>query len=100
MRARRAAGEDWMRPNLDDPAEREAYKQELRRLMRAPRILGFLLVAIGTGVVIYAQRAGIQGPLKPIGWGIIAAGWLNLIAIIYYRSRYHRARMQDDPDAF
>ncbi|HYD12781.1 MAG TPA: hypothetical protein VEC11_08025 [Allosphingosinicella sp.] len=88
------------RPNLDDPAELAAYRQELRRLMRVPRILGLLLVAIGTGIVIYAQRAGIEGALKPIGWALVAFGWLNLFLIIYYRSRYHRARMAEDPDAF
>ena len=89
-----------MRPNLNDPAEREAYRRELRRLMRVPRIIGLLLVAIGTGIVIYAQRAGIEGPLKPIGWGLVAFGWLNLFAIIYFRTRYHRARRAEDPDAF
>jgi hypothetical protein len=85
-----------MRPNLDDPGERAAYRGELRRLMRVPRLIGFLLVVIGTGLVIYAQRAGIAGPLRAIGWGIVAIGWLNLIAIIVYRSRYHRARMEED----
>lgn len=89
-----------MRPNLDDPAELAAYKKELRRLMRIPRLLGFLLVLAGTGIVIYAQRAGIQGPLKPIGFGVMGLGWLNLILVIYFRTRYHRARMADDPDAF
>jgi hypothetical protein len=89
-----------MRPNLDDPAEHAAYRQELRRLMRVPRILGLLLVVIGTGIVIYAQRARVGGALMPIGWGIVAVGWLNLIAIIWYRTRYHRARMAEDPDAF
>ncbi len=89
-----------MRPNLDDPAALAAYRQELRRLMRVPRLLGLLLVAVGTGIVIYAQRAGIEGALKPIGWGFVAVGWLNLIAIIWYRTRYHRARMAEDPDAF
>jgi len=88
-----------MRPNLDDPAERAAYEQELRRLMRVPRIMGLLLIAAGTGIVIYAQSAAIEGALKPIGWGIIATGWLNLIMMIYYRGRYHRARMAEDPDA-
>ena len=89
-----------MRPNLDDPAERAAYRQELRRLMRVPRILGLLLVVIGTGVVLYATYARIEGALKAIGWGIVAVGWLNLFAIIYYRTRYHKARMAEDSDAF
>lgn len=89
-----------MRPNLSDPVEHAAYRQELRRLMRVPRILGLLLVVIGTGLVLYARFAGIGGMLAPIGWGIVAFGWLNLFLIIYYRTRYHKARMAEDPDAF
>lgn len=89
-----------MRPNLNDPAERAAYRQELRRLMLVPRILGLLLVAIGTGIVLYARFAGIGGALPPIGWGLVAFGWLNLFLILYYRTRYHKARMAEDPDAF
>ena len=85
-----------MRPNLNDPVEHAAYQQELRRLMRVPRIIGFLLVAIGAALVIYAQRSGITGALKSIGFGILAVGWLNLFAIIYYRARYHKARMAED----
>jgi hypothetical protein len=38
--------------------------------------------------------------VKAIGFGVLAVGWLNIVAIIYYRTRYHRARMKDDPDAF
>ena len=89
-----------MRPNLDDPAEREAYRRELRRLMRVPRTIGLLLVVIGTGLVLYARFARVGGMLAPIGWGIVAFGWLNLFLIIYYRTRYHKARMAGDPDAF
>jgi len=85
-----------MRPNLDDPAELAAYRQELRRLMRAPRIMGLLLIAVGAGLVIYARSAGISGALLPIGWGFIAFGWLNLISIIWFRTRYHKARMAED----
>ena len=89
-----------MRPNLSDPAARAAYQQELRRLMRVPRIIGLLLVVIGTGMVLFARFAGISGVLAPIGWGIVAFGWLNIFLIIYFRTRYHKARMAEDPDAF
>lgn len=88
-----------MRPNLSDPAERAAYQRELRRLMRVPRILGLLMVAIGTGIVLYARFAGISGVLAPIGWGLIAFGWLNLFLIIWARTRYHKARMAEESDA-
>ena len=47
-----------------------------------------------------AQRAGIEGPLKPIGFGVMGVGWLNLLLILYFQGRYHRARMAEDPDAF
>lgn len=89
-----------MRPNLDDPTERAAYRKELRRLMRVPRLLGFVFVILGTAIVIYAQRAGIGGALKPIGFGVMAIGWFNLLLILYFQSRYHRARMAEDPDSF
>jgi len=85
-----------MRPDLSDPMDRAAYQQELRRLMRVPRVLGLLLIVIGTGVVLYARFAGIGGALPPIGWGVIAVGWLNLIAIIWFRTRYHKARMAEE----
>jgi hypothetical protein len=88
-----------MRPNLSDPAARDAYRQELRRLMRVPRILGLALVAIGTGIILYARFAGIGGPLAPIGWGLIGFGWLNLFLIIWARTRYHKARMAEESDA-
>lgn len=89
-----------MRPNLSDPAARAAYQQELRRLMRVPRIIGLLLVVIGTGMVLFARFGGIGGLLAPIGWGVVAFGWLNIVLIIYFRTRYHKARMAEDPDSF
>jgi hypothetical protein len=89
-----------MRPDLDSPEGRAAYKRELRRLMRVPRLLGFFFVLLGTGIVIYAQRAGITGLLKPIGFGVMALGWFNLLLILYFQARYHRARMAEDPDNF
>jgi hypothetical protein len=85
-----------MRPDLGDPEQAAAYRRELRRLGLVPRLLGFLLILVGTGIVIYAQRSGITGPLKPFGWAMIAVGWLNLIAVMVYRARYHKARTGGD----
>jgi hypothetical protein len=86
-----------MRPNLGDPAARAAYRRELRGLVRAPRWIGLALVALGAGGLIYAQTRGIAtGPLRPLSWAAIAVGWLNLIAAILYRTRYHKARMAED----
>lgn len=83
-------------PNLDDPVAREAYRRDLRRLTRAPRLLGFIFIIIGTAMVIYAQSAGIGGALKPIGFGVMAVGWLNLLLILYVQNRFHRSRMEED----
>lgn len=85
-----------MRPNLDDPVEREAYRKDLRRLTRAPRLLGFIFIITGTFMVIYAQSAGIGGALKPIGFGVMAVGWLNLLLILYVQNRFNRARMEEE----
>lgn len=86
-----------MRPNLEDPAARAAYRGELRRLARAPRWIGFILVALGAGGLIYAQTKGIvAGPLRPASWAALAVGWINLIAAMIYRTRYHKARMAED----
>jgi hypothetical protein len=86
-----------MRPNLDDPEARAAYKRELRRLARVPRGIGFALVALGAGGLIYAQSGGVvTGPLRPLAWAAVAVGWLNLIAAVIYRTRYHKARMAED----
>ena len=86
------------RPNLDDPVERESYRRDLRRLTRVPRLLGFIFIIIGTAMVIHAQSAGIAGALKPIGFGVMAVGWLNLLLILYVQNRFHRARMAGDSD--
>jgi hypothetical protein len=84
-------------PDLSDPAAREAYRGELRRLARGPRWLGLFLVALGAGGLIYAQTQGVHsGLLRPASWTAMAAGWTILIAVMIYRTRYHKARMAED----
>jgi len=84
-------------PDLSDPAAREAYRAELRRLARGPRWFGFLLVALGAGGLIYARTNGIEtGLLRPAAWTALAGGWVLLIAVMVYRTRYHKARMAAD----
>jgi hypothetical protein len=88
-----------MRPDLSDPAARAAYKGELRGLARGWRLLGFLLILAGVGAQfsLRAQDGG-QPWLWAASWAAIAAGWLIFIAVIVYRTRYHQARMAEDPD--
>lgn len=84
-------------PDLRDPAARAAYRSELRRLARGPRWTGFLLVVLGAGGLIYARRNGIEtGLLRPASWTALAGGWAILIAVMVYRTRYHKARMAED----
>lgn len=83
-------------PDLSDPAAREAYRGELRRLARGPRWFGLLLVALGAGGLVYAQTQSLHGGLlRPAAWTALAAGWTILIAVIVYRTRYHKARMAE-----
>jgi hypothetical protein len=89
-----------MRPDLADPAARAAYKAELRSLARGWRLLGFVLILLGVAGQFYLRGEGIGGgALWAASWTAIAAGWVIFIAVIIYRTRYHKARMAEDPAA-
>jgi hypothetical protein len=80
-------------PNLADPAARAAYRGELRRLAPGWRLLGFVLVAGGAGVLLASDP---DAPARRYAWIALAAGWTVLIGVIVYRTRYHRMRMDRD----
>lgn len=83
-----------MPPNLSDPAARAAYKTELRGLARGWRLLGFLLIVGGVAGQFYLRGEGIEsGAPWAASWTAIALGWVIFIAIIAYRTGYHKARM-------
>lgn len=86
-----------MRPDLSDPAARAAYKGELRSLARGWRLLGFLLILLGVAGQFYLRARDIgSAALWAASWTAIAAGWAIFIAVIVYRTRYHKARMAED----
>lgn len=86
-----------MRPDLSDPAARAAYKSELRGLARGWRLLGFVLILAGVaGLFVWRWRGDEPPGLWTAGWAGIAAGWAIFIAVIVYRTRYHKARMAED----
>lgn len=86
-----------MKPDLSNPVARAAYKSELRGLARGWRLLGFALILAGVAAQFYLRTQGIAGgPLWPASWTAIAAGWVIFIAVIVYRTRYHKARMAGD----
>ncbi len=81
-------------PDLDTEAGLAAYRAELRRVARAPRIAGFVAVFAGCLVVLAAnQRWGITPADAIWGYGLLAVGWALLVVAFVLRSRYHRARM-------
>lgn len=87
-----------MRPDLADPAQRAAYRAELRRLARGWRLAGFVLILAGVAAQFHLRSRGIGGgALWAASWTAIAAGWAIFIAVIVYRTRYHKARMAGDP---
>ena len=86
-----------MKPDLSDPAARAAYKAELRRLARGWRLLGFVLILAGVAGQFYLRANAIdRGALWGASWTAIAAGWAIFIAVIGYRTGYHKARMAGD----
>jgi hypothetical protein len=83
-----------MRPDLADPAQRAAYKKELRRIAPVPRMLGFVLIVLGVAGLFYTQfRAPWEQDLRLASWLLIAAGWVVWIFVIVTRTRHHRRRM-------
>lgn len=86
-----------MRPDLSDPAAKAAYKAELRGLARRWRVVGFALILTGVAALFYLRGQEIEES-APIAasWTMIGAGWMIFIAIIAYRTGYHKARMRGD----
>ena len=86
-----------MRPDLAESAQRAAYRNELRALHTGPRLIGFLLVALGAAGLVYTNLAATEaGTLRLASWLLLAAGWAVLIAVIVLRTRHHRRRMAGD----
>ena len=80
-------------PDLNDPEQRAAYRQELRGIAVGPRRAGILVSLVGA-LLVLAQRKGIAVPLW-LGVGVLGIGVLILIAAISTRTAYHRARMRN-----
>jgi hypothetical protein len=47
---------------------------------------------------VRANGIGSSAP-RAVSWTMIAAGWLIFLAVIVHRTRYHKARMAEDPEA-
>jgi hypothetical protein len=80
-----------IRPKLENPAERAAYRRELVALYRGWRWLGLSIVVLA--VVIMLVR---DGRFDSLSLTLLAIGWTILIGVIIQRTRYHRRRMRED----
>lgn len=78
------------RPNLDDPAERAAYRRELLRLYRGWRWLG--LGALAAAVAVLFARGG---RFDMLSLSLLTLGWVLLVGVVVQRTRHHRRRMRD-----
>ena len=78
------------KPNLDDPAERAAYRRELIGLYRPWRWLGLAIVVGGVALMFIRD-----GQFDAWSIGLLAVGWAILIGVIVQRTRYHRRRMRE-----
>lgn len=78
-------------PNLADPAERAAYRAELRGLVPWVRYTGMALALAGAGVAVVK-------PAWPgaVALAIIALGFAMMVTGIGIRTRYHKRRMRGD----
>lgn len=86
-------------PNLSDPAERAAYRRELAAYARPLRILGLALWLGGALMIAWPRLSGRwvmvgDTSLQQLGWFVLAAGLVVVIAVIFMRTRYHRLRMR------
>ena len=80
-------------PNLNDPAERAAYRRELQGVARPIRYTGILFVLLGVALAI-ARLQWLPDLPVLVPMAALALGAFNMVAGIVMRTRYHQARMR------
>ncbi|ATQ43069.1 hypothetical protein [Caulobacter mirabilis] len=72
--------------------KRVAYIDTLRGLYRRERLIGFLAVLAGAGLIV-PSRFVFAWPHWVIwaGYGLIAVGWVLMIYVIWRRTQWRRA---------
>lgn len=81
-------------PNLKDPAERAAYRRELRGVARGVRLAGVTLAVIGALLSLARARLWPELPRGAV-LAVILLGLGTMAAGVVIRARYHRARMRE-----
>lgn len=84
-------------PDLETEAGRAAYRAELRKVALPLRWTGLGLIVAAALLVVAVSRgwAGIPEGAMVIGYGMLAAGWMLVIATVFLRTRHHRRRMAE-----
>lgn len=78
------------RPDLTDPAQRAAYRRELKAFARPWRMLGLALLVAAVAVELVRGQG-----FDPLSLALMIAGWAVLVPVIVARGRYHQRRMAE-----
>ncbi len=77
-------------------AKRAAYIDTLRALYRRERLVGFFLILVGFALVVPSWWApDWSHNLILAGYGLIAAGWVAYVYVIWRRTAWRRANPFD-----
>ena len=80
-------------PDLKDPGQRAAYRQELRGVALGMRRFG-IGMALAGALLVLAHRRGVEAVPLWLGVGVLGIGVLVMIAAFSTRTAYHRLRMR------
>jgi len=81
------------KPDLNDPAQRAAYRRELQGVARPLRYTGVVFALLGAVLAIVRSKWAPEMP-SAIPLAALALGVFNMIAAIAIRTRYHQQRMK------
>lgn len=84
------------RPDLTTPQGRAAYARELKAVARPLRHAGLAFALLGLVLTLVRARLAPGMPaIVPLA--AFALGLLNMLAAAALRTRYHWARMREEP---
>lgn len=81
-------------PNLNDPAERKAYRRELLGVARVPRRIGVALAVLGSALIL-VNAYWVPVP-NLVTIAAIVAGFALMLMGIGMRTKYHKRRMRGE----
>ncbi len=82
-------------PNLSDPAEFAAYRQELRRVVRGLRMGSVGVMIVGAMLALLRAKVWPAIPIL-VPLVVVALGVTLMITAIAFRTAYHVRRMRGD----